>query len=229
MIWDGLDPQYLKQQLDRLSNLNLSLTELRDAIIGSGQKSLTDIYNKLSSIGGSVSITNLPSWFTSSTKTTDDIFSKLDAIDNALASVGTDKLRTSIVDALPAGDNWVGRVKIGDGANIASIVSGTLGGSTVHLLGVAPDLTKVFAGGAAYTEQEVAVTTTESTSSFSPPLRAVVLTNEGDVDITIKLNGSTTTKTIPARTSKVIAFFEISSISYVVSSGSSTLKIEGYW
>jgi len=36
----------------------------------------------------------------------------LDALDNALASVATDKLRTSLVDALPAGDNEIGRVRL---------------------------------------------------------------------------------------------------------------------
>ena len=124
---------------------------------------------------------------------------------------------------------WIGNVRIGDGTNVAAVVSGTLGGSAAKLLGVAPDLAKVFAGGTAYTEQEVSVSTTETTSSFSPPLKAVVLTNEGDVDITIKLNGGSTTKTLPAKATKIIAFFEISDISYVVSSGSSTLRIEGYW
>ncbi|RLC33645.1 MAG: hypothetical protein DRZ76_04080 [Candidatus Nealsonbacteria bacterium] len=228
-IFEGLSPKYLKSQLDRLSNINLSLTELRDALVGPNNRTLTDIYDRLGNIGGSVSITNFPSWFTSSTKTTDDILSKLDALDNALASVGTDKLRTSLVDPLPAGNNWIGNVRVGDGTNVAAVVSGTLGGSAAKLLGVAPDLTKVFAGGTAYTEQEVSVSTTEATSSFDPPLKTVVLTNEGDVDITIKLNGGSTTKTLSARETKIIAFFEISDISYVVSSGSSTLKIEGYW
>ena len=228
-IFEGVSPRYLKEQLDRLTNLNLSLTDLRDAILGPDNRTLTDIYNKLGNIGGSVSVSNLPSWFTSSTKTTDDILDKLDAIDNALASVGTDKLRTSVIDPLPAGSNWIGNVRVGDGSNYASVVSGSLGGSSAKLLGVAPDLTRAFTGGTAYTEQEVSVSTTETTSSFDPPLKTVVLTNESDTDVTIKLNGGSTTKVLPAKTTKIIAFFEISDISYVVSSGSATLRIEGYW
>jgi len=220
---------YLKAQLDKLSNLNLSLTELRDSLRGADNKTLTDIYNKLNNIGGSISIGNLPSWFTSSTKLTDDLFNKLDALSKALGSVAQDKLRVGVIDPLPTGTNWIGKVHIGDGTNAVSVISGTLAGSSRYLLGVAPDLTKVFAGGTNYTEQTVNVTTTEASSTFSPPLRAVVLTNAGDVDILIKLNGGTTQKTIYARTSKAIVFYEISSISYKVASGSSTLIIEGYW
>jgi len=228
-IFEYPDPSYIKAKLDNLDNLNISLSELRDAIRGTDNRTLTDIYNRLGSIGGSVEVTNLPSWFTSSNRTTDDLFGKLDALDNALASVGSDKLRVSLVDPLPSGSNWIGNIRIGDGTNIVSVLSGTLGGSSAKLLAVAPDLTKVFSGGANYTEQEVTVTTTESSSSFSPPLRAVVLTNESDVEITIKLNGGTVAKRLAPRACKAIMLFEISSISYVVSSGSAILKIEGYW
>jgi len=270
-----LQASYLKAQLDRLSNLNISLTDLRDGLRGTDSRTLTDIYNKLSNIGGSVSVANLPAWFTGSTKTTDDLFNKLNSLTNALSSVATDSLRANVINAisvgnfpswftgstkltddlfnkldalskalgsvaqdslrvslissLPSGTNWIGRVWVGDGTNAVSVISGTLAGSSRYLLGVAPDMTKVFAGGTNYTEQAVNVTTTESSSSFSPPLRAVMLTNTGDVDIIIKLNGGTTQKILYAKTSKVIVFYEISSISYKVASGSSTLVIEGYW
>ena len=36
----------------------------------------------------------------------------LNRLDNALASIATDKLRVSIVDSLPAGDNEIGRVRL---------------------------------------------------------------------------------------------------------------------
>jgi len=270
-----IDPAYLKQQLDRLTNLNLSLTDLRDAIIGPDGRTLTDIYNKLGSIGGTVSVGNFPTWFTSSTKLTDDIYDQLTKLTNALASVGTDKLRVSPVDpvnvgnfpswftnstkltddlyskldalsralasvggdslmtqivaALPSGDNWIGRIKVGDGTNVVSVVSGTLFGSSRYLLGVAPDMTATFAGGTNYTEQVVNVTTTEATSSFSPPLKMVNLCNQGDADINYRLNGGTTVKVLPARTCKAVALWPVSSISYSVASGSSVLRIEGYW
>jgi len=228
-VFEFLDASYLKAQLDRLSNLNLALTELRDAIRGPDARTLTDIYDKLSSIGGTVDVGNLPSWFTGSTRTTDDIYGKLDALDNALASVGTDKLRASLVDPLPAGDSWIGRVKIGDGSSTVAVLSADIGGSSYSGLAVAPDLTAVFAAGAAYTEQEVSVSTTESTSSFSPPLKIVRLCNEGDVDVTIRLNGSSTTKALAAKACKTIALWKVESVSYSTASGSSTLRIEGYW
>ena len=229
MIWDSLDVNYLKQQLDKLTNINISLSELRDAIRGDDNRTLTDIYNKLGSIAGSVEISNLPSWFTSSTKTIDDIVSDLNKLTNALLSVGSDKLLVSLTEALPAGDNVIGRIKITDGTNLLSLVQGELAGISYYMIPIAPDLTAMFASGMAYTEQEVTVTTTEDSSSFSPPLKMTLLCNEGDVDITIKLNGGSTTKKIPAHGCKAIVMWKISSISYSVASGSSTLRIEGYW
>jgi len=229
MIWDSLDIAYLKQQLDKLSNINISLSDLRDSILGSDSRTLTDIYNKLGSISGSIEVSNFPSWFTNSTKTTDDILSDLDALKKALASVGDDKLLVSLADAIPAGDNVIGRVKITDGSNVLSLAQGELAGTSYYMIPSAPDLTAMFAGGTAYTEQEVSVSTTESSSSFSPPLKMTLLCNEGDVDVTIKLNGGSTTKKIPAHGCKAIAMWKISSIAYSVSSGSSTLRIEGYW
>jgi len=228
-LFASIDPAYMKQQLDRLSNLNTTLTALRDSIIGTDARTLTDIYNKLSSIGGSVSISNLPSWFTSSTKLTDDLYNQITKLTNALASVGTDKLRDSIVDPLPSGDNWIGRIKLGDGTNLVAVVSGDLAGTSYYMLSVANDWTRIFAGGTNYTEQAVSVSTTATTSSFSPPLKIVNLCNQGDVDIAIKLNGGTTSKTLPARTCKAIVGWKVSSITYSVASGSSTLLIEGYW
>ncbi len=224
-----VDPSYVKAQLDKLSNLNTSLTDLRDSLRGADGRTLTDIYNKLGSIGGSVGINNFPSWFTSSTKLTDDMYGKLDALSKALASVAGDKLRVGVIDALPAGDNWVGRIKIGDGTNLAAVVGSELGGTSYNMLAVAADLTKMFAAGTAYTEQSVNVGTSEASSSFSPPLKMVMLHNQGDVDINIKLNGGNTVKTLPSRTCKAIVNWKISSIAYSVASGSSTLRIEGYW
>ncbi|RLC80663.1 MAG: hypothetical protein DRJ03_21265 [Chloroflexi bacterium] len=281
MIFDNLDPAYVKGQLDKLSNLNTTLTNVRDAI--SGGKSLSDIYGTLYNttdgksvydqakaiygqldvalstrasestlsgiksqtdkltfdsndylyvvLGGSstVNIGNFPSWFTSSTKTTDDLYGKLNALAGALGSVASDKLRATIVDALPAGTNWIGSVKIGDGSSAVGVINGTLGGSTKTLLGVAPDLVKMYAGGTNYVDSEVSVTTTESSSSFSPALKFALITNTGDDDVLIRFNGSSATqKKIPAHTSKAV-LFPISSIYYEASTSSSTLRIEGVW
>lgn len=248
-IIEYLDTSYLKTQLDKLSNLNIALSDLRDAIIGVNARSLSDIYDllydstnakstaqwladiytKLGNIGGSVSVANFPTWFTSSTKTTDDLFTDLEALKGALASVGTDTLRTELSTALPAGDNVIGRVKLTDGTSLLSLTTADLAGSSVAALPSVVDLSSQFAGGTAYTEQAVSVTTTAATSTFSPPLKMAVLCNQGSVDVTIQLNGGTTTKTLTANTCKAIAFWKISSISYSTASGTSTLLIEGYW
>jgi len=50
-----------------------------------------------------------------------DIDGKLGDIRGALESVAVDKFRTSVIDALPVGDNWIGRVKIGDGTRAVQV------------------------------------------------------------------------------------------------------------
>lgn len=292
MIFDLIDAKYFKQQLDKLSNLNITLSQLRDDLRGTGNKTLTDLDTDLSNIygqldvtlstrasestlsgiktqtdkltfdansylkvnvaagtltatvdktkiwdgtdyleintDGSINIGNFPSWFTSSTKTTDDLYNKLDALDDALDSVGTDKFRVSLVDAIPTGDNWIGRVKLGDGTNLASIFAVTIGGSSGYGLATAPDLIKMLSGGTNYIYQEIATSTTESNTSFSPQLKFAVLSNRDSTnDILVRFNGSSATQiTIPAGTAKVV-MFPISSLYYVSSAGTPTLVVNG--
>ena len=292
MIFDLIDAKYFKQQLDKLSNLNITLSQLRDDLRGTGSKTLTDLDTDLSNIygqldvtlstrasestlsgiktqtdkltfdansylkvnvaagtltatvdktkiwdgtdyleintDGSINIGNFPSWFTSSTKTTDDLYNKLDALDDALDSVGTDKFRVSLVDAIPTGDNWIGRVKLGDGTNLASIFAVTIGGSSGYGLATAPDLIKMLSGGTNYVYQEIATSTTESNTSFSPQLKFAVLSNRDSAnDILVRFNGSSATQiTIPAGTAKVV-MFPISSLYYVSSAGTPTLVVNG--
>ena len=236
MIIDTLDVGYLKGQLDKLTNVNISISDLRDAIIGSGSKSLTDIVNIISSqvdtktsvidsrlynssdgksvydrlkeiITNGVPTANFPSWFTNNTKTIDDVISKIDT-----------KFSVS---------NWIGKVGIGDGTNLASIISGTLDGASRYLLSVAPDFSHMYAGGTNYEESEVSVTTTQDSTTFSPALKFAKITNTGDVDATINLNDSSGSAIpIPAHTGKWF-LFPISALYYKTASGSTTLKIEG--
>jgi len=236
VILDFLDVSYLKEQLDKLTNVNISLSDLRDAIIGSGSKSLTDIVSTISSQvdtktsvidsrlynssdGKSIydwlkqlantgaPITNFPAWFTNTTKTIDDIISKIDS-------------KFSI-------SNWIGKVGIGDGTNLASIISGTLDGVSGHLLGVAPDFSHMYAGGINYEVSEVSVTTTQESTTFSPALKFAKITNTGDVDAAINLNDSSGSAIpIPAHTGKWF-LLPISALYYKTASGSTTLKIEG--
>jgi len=69
------------QLLENISNrLDISLTTLRNDIRGGDNRTLTDLFNKL------------------------------DSLDNALASVATDKFRVSLVDSLPSGSNLIGKI-----------------------------------------------------------------------------------------------------------------------
>lgn len=55
--------------------------------------------------------------------TLSSVLSKLTEIDTAVDSVkDTDGIK-KITDALPTGDNWIGKTKVGDGTNVAGIVS----------------------------------------------------------------------------------------------------------
>jgi hypothetical protein len=93
---------YYGQLLENISGqLDISLSTLRNDIRGVGNRTLTDLFNKL------------------------------DALDNALASVATDKFRMSIVDPLPAGTNLIGKVA-GDQGLALKQVSATDGRLDVY-------------------------------------------------------------------------------------------------
>jgi hypothetical protein len=49
MLWEFIDPQYLKSKLDLI---DISLTSLRDAIRGTGARTLTDIYDATNAFSG---------------------------------------------------------------------------------------------------------------------------------------------------------------------------------
>ena len=53
MIWEIIDPSYLKTRID---NLDLSLSGLRDALRGTGNKTLTDLDTDLSNIYGKLDV-----------------------------------------------------------------------------------------------------------------------------------------------------------------------------
>jgi len=79
-----------------LGQLDIKISELRDSLRGADARTLTDIYDKLENIFGTVviqsgtaSVGNFPSWFTSSTRTTDDIYDKLSSISGTVVSSGT--------------------------------------------------------------------------------------------------------------------------------------------
>jgi hypothetical protein len=159
--------------------------------------------------------------------TSSTILSELDKLTNSLASEATDKLRVSIVDSIPAGDEVIGRVKITDGTNVVNTTQVDVATSTLIGIPVAPDISATLSG--LYNEFEFTATATENTQTFSPPLKAAVICNDGDVLVFIRLNGSSQEKELYPHTCKVIAFWRLSSISYRAESGTSTLRVEGYW
>jgi hypothetical protein len=82
---------------------------LRDALRGTGNKTLTDLDSNLSSILAKLDVALSTR---ASESKLEAVRALLDSLENALASVGTDKLRTSIIDALPTGTNTIGNVGV---------------------------------------------------------------------------------------------------------------------
>ena len=64
-------------------------------------KSLSDIYNKLDNIGGSLSVTNFPNWLSNSTKKTDDIVNAINSELTRLAKLKAYNSSTSGWDNVP--------------------------------------------------------------------------------------------------------------------------------
>lgn len=63
--------------------------------------------------------------------------STLSSIDTVLKAIRDTAGIKKIVDALPTGDNWIGRIKLGDGTNLVAVLSdgGALTGYGIPVLG----------------------------------------------------------------------------------------------
>lgn len=61
----------------------------------------------------------------------------LSSVDTVLKAIRDTAGIKKIVDALPAGDNWIGRIKLGDGTNLVAVLTdgGTLTGYGLPVLG----------------------------------------------------------------------------------------------
>jgi hypothetical protein len=90
-----------------LGRLDITLSAFRDALRGTGNKTLTDLESDLSSILAKLDVALSTR---ASESKLEAVRALLDSLENALASVGTDKLRTSLVDPLPPGTNTIGNV-----------------------------------------------------------------------------------------------------------------------
>jgi hypothetical protein len=194
----------LKAQLDALpnpENLDITLSALRDALLSG-----TGTYP-----GG-----------------LDDIYNKLNAqLDVVLSTRASESTLSNIYSRLDVALST--RLADSKIPNALAQISKDIAGSTVYGLAViaslAHDITRM-----PYMVDDIDVTTTEASTSIAAPGGKVVkITNKGDTDALIGVNGSvpvTNPLKVRARTAKVFLFGGATSISYKVSSGATTISIE---
>jgi len=112
-------------------------------------------------------------------------------------------------------------------AALTKDVSGGNRSALVVLASLAHDYTRM-----PYMVDDISVTTTESSTSIAAPgAKVVKITNKGDVDVLIGVNGSVPTTNplkVRARTAKIFLFGGATSISYKTATGSSTISIEWF-
>ena len=189
----------LKVALDSIPNppnLDISLSALRDALRGTGNKTLTDLDTDLNNILG-----RLPA---------------------SLTAGGNFKIAIL--------EDSAGLLKDTKIPNPLGIITNQdVIGSTANVLAVVNMLTP---SRQPYTIANIAVSTTESSTSISAPgAKLLVIKNKGDVDVQIGINGAVPTTNpliVRARTVKVIPHKGVTQVNYKVASGSSTIDIEYY-
>jgi hypothetical protein len=194
----------LKAQLDALpnpENLDITLSALRDALLSG-----TGTYP-----GG-----------------LDDIYNKLNAqLDVVLSTRASESTLSNIYSRLDVALST--RLADSKIPNALAQISKDIAGSTVYGLAViaslAHDITRM-----PYMVDDIDVTTTEASTSITAPGGKVVkVTNKGDTDALIGVNGSvpvTNPLKVRARTAKIFLFGGATSIYYKTSSGSTTISIE---
>jgi hypothetical protein len=224
MALEYLLPEYVKSKLDLI---DISLSSLRDALRGTDNRTLTDLYNILSTFSGK---------FPAAVALADNLSNPSTTIVGA-ANLGWDGTywRRLVADTS-------GRLKIAvDADNVGllkdSKIPNALGvltnidvaGTTTNALAVIP---QNLPARQPYTIPNIAVSTTEgSTSIAAPGAKILVIKNKGDVDVLIGINGAVPTTNpliVRARTAKVIPHRGITQVNYKVASGSTTIDIEYY-
>jgi len=209
-----LDPSYVKLRLD---NLDLSLTSLRDALRGTGNKTLTDLDTDLANIYARVDVAL-------STRASESTLSGLSgkfpsAV--ALADNLSNPTTTIIGGALLGfdGTNW-GRVAV----RALDIV-----GATGRALAIVNFLTP---SRMPYMVDDISVSTTEASTAISAPgAKVLKITNKGDVDCLIGINASvpaTNPLKVRARTAKIFLFGGATAVYYKTAAGSTTISIEWF-
>jgi hypothetical protein len=244
MLFEFLTPEYVKTKLDLI---DLSLTGLRDAIRGTGNKTLTDldadltnIYSRLdvalSTRASESTLSAFSGKFPSAVALADNLGNPTTTI-IGVANLGWDGTywRRVAVDtssrfkiALDA-DN-IGLLKDTKIPNpLGVLTSLDVIGTTTNALAV---ISQTLPARQPYTITGIAVSTTEGSTSISAPgAKILVIKNQGDVDVQIGINGTVPTTNpliVRARTVKVITHKGITQVNYKVASGSSTIDLEYY-
>jgi hypothetical protein len=220
MVLEFLVPEYVKSKLDLI---DISLSSLRDAIRGSGNYTLTDLYNILNTVSGKFpSATALADNLSNPTTTIvgsallgfDGTYFRRVAVDTSsrlrtvVESVANppnlDVALSSIKSLLPSSLTSAGNFKIAvleDAVGLLkdSKIPNPLGILTsLDVIGTSTNALAVIPQSTIsrqpYTIQGISVSTTEgSTSIASPGAKILIIRNNGDVDVQIGINGSVPT------------------------------------
>ncbi|MEM1522295.1 MAG: hypothetical protein QXU69_04675 [Thermofilaceae archaeon] len=213
-IIEFLDPAYVRARLD---NLDMSLSALRDAIRGADGRTLTDVYNATLAVRD-----RLPSSLTTAGNFKVALLEETVGIakDSTLATI-RDRIDVALSSRLSE-STFTARVPA------LSTQTLDIGGSSYAALNVVPsiggDISRM-----PYTIDSISVTTTESSTSIATPgAKIVQITNKGDVDCLIGVNGSVPTTNplkVRARCSLIFVHKGVTSIYYKTVAGSTTISI----
>jgi hypothetical protein len=220
MALEFLLPEYVKSKLDML---DISLSSLRDAIRGSGNYTLTDLYNILSTHTGKFpsavaladNLGNPTTTIVGSAllgfdgtyfrRVAVDTSSRLRTVVESVANPpNLDVALSSIKSLLPSSLTTAGNFKIAvleDSVGLLkdSKIPNPLGVLTgVDVIGTSTNVLAVAdlitPSRQPYTIQGISVSTTQgSTSIASPGAKILIIRNNGDVDVQIGINGSVPT------------------------------------
>jgi hypothetical protein len=282
----------LKVQLDAApnpSNLDITLSALRDALRGTGNKTLTDLDTDLSNIYARLDVAlstrasettlsglsgKLPSavaladnlsnptttiigvanlgwdgtyWRRLAADTTSRLRTVVESVANpsnldvALSTRASETTLSGLSGKFPSaaalGDalanpttTIIGGALLGfDGTNWGRVAVKALDiiGATGRALAIVNFLTP---SRMPYMVDDISVSTTEANTAIAAPGGKIIkITNKGDTDVLIGINGSVPTSNpwkVRARTAKIFLFSGATSISYKTSTGSTVISIE---
>ena len=195
-------------------NLDITLTALRDAIRGTGNKTLTDLDTRLGDIYGRLDVAL-------STRASESTLSAFSGKFPSAAALGDSMANPTTTVIGAASLIWTGSAWARLGG-----ASGDFVGTTLMGLGVVP---MWLPSRQAYLIDNISVGTTEGSTSISAPgAKVLIIKNKGDVDAQIGLNASVPTTNplvVRARTVRVVVHKGVTAVYYKTATGSTTLEI----